>query len=74
MTGNAGKRNRDRAIAAASSDWLYGMPSGYLVNVAEAAMAYVATTSYFRQPKESRSEFEDLAVALFALRQIGGKA
>jgi hypothetical protein len=35
-----------------------------LLEVAEAAKAFVSTTSYFRQPRSSRAEFEALAIAL----------
>lgn len=35
-----------------------------LLEVAEAAKAFVSTTSVFRQPRSSRLEFEALAVAL----------
>jgi hypothetical protein len=38
-----------------------------LLQVAEAARAFVATTSVFRQPKDSRPEFEALARALIDL-------
>lgn len=45
-----------------------------LVDVAEAAEAFVATTSYFRQVKASRPEFEKLAVALMQLRHARGRS
>jgi hypothetical protein len=37
--------------------------------VAEAARGFVGTTSWFRQNKASRDEFEKLAVALIALEE-----
>jgi hypothetical protein len=37
--------------------------------VIEAARAFVASTSYFRQRKESRESFERLAFALLDLRK-----
>jgi hypothetical protein len=35
-----------------------------LLAIARAAEAFVATTSYFRQPKDAQPEFEALVVAL----------
>lgn len=37
-------------------------------NLAQAAQEFVATTSYYRQPKASRAEFERLAVILHGRR------
>jgi len=39
-----------------------------LIAVAEAAKAFVATTSYYSQVKASRPEFEALALSLLRLR------
>jgi hypothetical protein len=39
----------------------------FLLDIAEAADAFVETTSYFRQLKASRPEFEALALALIGL-------
>lgn len=39
-------------------------PAAELHEVVQAAREFVATTSYYRQRKESRAEFERLAFAL----------
>jgi hypothetical protein len=40
-----------------------------LVAVSDAAEAFIATTSVFRQPKSSRPEFEALVWAVWAMRR-----
>lgn len=40
-----------------------------LVELADAARSFVATTSYYRQRKESRPEFEEFTLALERLQR-----
>lgn len=47
--------------------------AAHVQEIVEAAREFVATTSYYRQRKESRAEFERLAYALLALRDDEAK-